>query len=77
MDPRPTGLRVFLDRFAMLFEEVVATEKLHFKIIDDAIRTVDGYRRGGARFSSQMISASAKGSGVDMLCIVEQQAARS
>ena len=75
MDPQP-GLRAFLDWFATLFEEVVATEKLHFKATDDVICTVDGNRRDCAVFSSQMISASAKGCGVNMLCTGDQQAAR-
>ena len=67
MDSQP-GLRAFLDWLATLFEEVVATEIFHFKATGDVIRTVDGNRRDGTVFSSQMISASAKGCGIDMLC---------
>ena len=75
MDSQP-GLRAFLDWFATLFEEVIATEKLNFKATDDVIRTVDGNHRNGAVFFSQMISASTKGCGVDMLCTEDQQAAQ-
>ena len=64
------------NRIATVFEELVATEELHFEAADDVIRAADGYRRGGAGLSDQMISAAARRSGADTLYTFDRQAAR-
>ena len=64
------------DRIATVFEELVATDELHFEAADDVIRAADGYRRGGAGFSDQMISAAARRSGADTLYTFDRRAAR-
>ena len=64
------------DRIATIFEDLVATEELHIEAADDVIRAADGYRRGGAGFSDQMISAAARRSGADTLYTFDRQAAR-
>ena len=62
------------DRIATVFEELVASEELHFEAADDVIRAADGYRRGGAGFSDQMIAAAARRSGAGTLYTFDRQA---
>ena len=64
------------DRIATVFEELVASEELHFEAADDVIRAADSYRRGGAGISDQMIAAAARRSGADPLYTFDRQAAQ-
>lgn len=64
------------ERIATVLEELVGTEALQFEAADDVIRSADGYRRGGAGFSDQMIAAAARRSGADALYTFNRQAAQ-
>lgn len=64
------------DRIARVLEELVGTEALQFEAADDVIRSAEGYRRGGAGFSDQMIVAAARRSGADALYTFDRQAAQ-
>ena len=64
------------DRIATVLEELVGTEALQFEAADDVIRSAEGYRRGGAGFSDQMIVAAARRSGADALYTFDRQAAQ-
>ena len=64
------------NRIADVFEELVASEELHIEVADDVIRAAEGYRRGGAGFSDQMIAAAARRSGADGFYTFDRQAAQ-
>ncbi len=64
------------DQIATILEELVATGELHFEAADDVVRAAHAYRRGGAGFSDQMISAAARRAGADVLYTFDWHAAR-
>lgn len=64
------------ERVATVFEELVGTQELQFEAADDVLRSAEGFRRGGAGFSDQMIAAAARRSGADTLYTFDRQAAQ-
>lgn len=61
---------------ADVFAELVASEELYVETADDVVRAAEGYRRGGAEFSDQMIAAAARRSGSDGFYTFDRQAAQ-
>ena len=64
------------NQVADIFEKLVASEELHIERADDVVRAAEGYRRGGAGFSDQMIAAAARRSGSDAFYTFDRQAAQ-
>ena len=61
------------NRIATVFEELAASKEIHLEAADDVIRAADGYRRGGADFTDQMIAAAAKRTSADALYTFDRQ----
>ena len=61
------------NRIANVFEELAASKEIHLEAADDVIRAADGYRRGSADFTDQMIAAAAKRSSTDVLYTFDRQ----
>ena len=72
MDPRP-GYGFSRNRIANVFEELAASKEIHLEAADDVIRAADGYRRGSADFTNQMITAAAKRSSADVFYTFDRQ----
>ena len=64
------------NQIADVFEELVASEELHVESAEDVVRAAEGYRRGGAGFSDQMIAAAARRSGAEGFHTFDRRAAR-
>ena len=64
------------DRIRTVLEELIATEELEFKAVDDVARAALSYRRSGAGFSDLMIAAAAKRRGANPLYTFDRRAAQ-
>ena len=60
-------------RIATVFAEFAASKEIHLEAADDVIRATDGYRRGVAHFTDQMIAAAAKRSSADVPYTFDRQ----
>lgn len=64
------------DQIASVLVDLASSAGLRIETVDDVVRAANGYRRGDAGFSDQMIAAAARRAGAVALYTFDRQASR-